>query len=96
MDEPCPIQVLSFSCIKNETTEVVSQKSNFKGSPHLCQCPFFSGFFSHCFQQLFETDRKHGHGGGNRDRIGNRFCQEDGENLIIKKMRQDIDQRDED
>lgn len=36
MDESCSIQAPSSSCIKkNETTEVVSQKSNFEGSPHL-------------------------------------------------------------
>ena len=35
MDESCSIQAPSSSCIKkNETTEVVSQKSNFEGSPH--------------------------------------------------------------
>ena len=34
MDESCSIQAPSSSCIKkNETTEVVSQKSNFEGSP---------------------------------------------------------------
>ena len=38
MDESCSIQAPSSSCIKkNETTEVVSQKSNFEGSPHLFQ-----------------------------------------------------------
>jgi hypothetical protein len=36
MDESCSIQAPSSSCIKkNETTEVVSQKSNFEGSPHI-------------------------------------------------------------
>ena len=34
MDESCSIQAPSSNCIKkNETTEVVSQKSNFEGSP---------------------------------------------------------------
>ena len=35
MDEPCSIQASYPSYIKkNETTEIVSQKSNFLGSPH--------------------------------------------------------------
>ena len=35
MEESCPIPTPSFNCIKkNETTEIVSQKSNFFGSPH--------------------------------------------------------------
>ena len=39
MDESCSIQAPSSSCIKkNETTEVVSQKSNFEGSPHVINC----------------------------------------------------------
>ena len=40
MDEACSIQAPSFSCIKkNETTEVVSQKSNFEGSPQNSPLP---------------------------------------------------------
>ena len=36
MDESCSIQASSSGGIKkNETTEVVSQKSNFKGSPQI-------------------------------------------------------------
>ena len=41
MDESCSIQAPSSSCIKkNETTEVVSQKSNFEGSPQYSSPPF--------------------------------------------------------
>ena len=64
MDEPCPIQVLSFSCIKNETTEVVSQKFNFKGSPQnkdfltfylLFELESYVSFYLvlYCFRYLF-------------------------------------------
>ena len=43
MDESYSIQAPSSSCIKkNETTEVVSQKSNFEGSPH-SSLPFSYG-----------------------------------------------------
>lgn len=42
MDESCSIQAPSSSCIKkNETTEVVSQKSNFEGSPQKCKSSTF-------------------------------------------------------
>ena len=45
MDESCSIQAPSSSCIKkNETTEVVSQKSNFEGSPQ-CDSPFYVGLY---------------------------------------------------
>lgn len=53
MDEPCPIQVLSFSCIKNETTEVVSQKSSFKGSPQI------KDFLISCFILLTDVECRH-------------------------------------
>ena len=43
MDEPCSIQASYPSYIKkNETTEIVSQKSNFLGSPHFREYETFS------------------------------------------------------
>ena len=53
MDESCSIQAPSSSCIKkNETTEVVSQKSNFEGSPH-SGCLF--SFYYYDMQKTMST-----------------------------------------
>ena len=47
MDESCSIQAPSSSCIKkNETTEVVSQKSNFEGSPHNGEPPLIMRYYN--------------------------------------------------
>lgn len=54
MDETCPIQILAFSCIKNETTEVVSQKSNFKGDTSDIT-------FSEIFSFLIDSHKKENH-----------------------------------
>ena len=53
MDEPCSIQASYPSYIKkNETTEIVSQKSNFLGSPH--QSAKLSGNFCYIHTQYTE------------------------------------------
>ena len=51
MEESCPIPTPSFNCIKkNETTEVVSYKSNFEGAPHIMN-PWSFFFIGYVFSQ---------------------------------------------
>ena len=56
MDESCSIQTPSSSCIKkNETTEVVSQKSNFEGSP---QSQLMTVSFLYIIKCLYSSSKK--------------------------------------